>query len=144
MNLQPFYNYLSFWFFGWYLLYKFKFTKINPFIAYLIIYIFFAILLTQKPNKLNLYNITENYDTLLLFILIFIIIDIYPMFRLNPIINYKSILLFLLIITIYLLFMYYNNYNLSNIITIYNYLSLKKISKYKLNKFINILSGINL
>ena len=109
------YYYYSWWVFIWFILFKSKLTTISPYPIYGIIFAFVLIKLI-KDSLVLLLNKKEKpikyKNTLLVYLLIVLLVDILPFLMLKREINTKSIIVTLLLLTMYLIFIILSNKNL--------------------------------
>ena len=122
------YTFFSWWIFIWFILYKLKIIHYSPFL----IYVFAVIFVTTKFIQ-NLFNLKikdlfhKNFNAIIFWVIITIMIDIVPIFYLKPIINLESLSFTILLIILYIAMM---NYLKINIINHYSSVNLKNILKY--------------
>lgn len=125
------YYYFSWWIFIWFLLFKSKLTKISPYPIYLLIFIFVIIklikdslvlLLNKKEQKIKYKN------TLIVYLLILLVVDILPFLLLRYSITNKSLLVTFILTLMYIIFIILSN---KNLVTLYNRTSLQNLgTKY--------------
>lgn len=146
--MKSFLFYLSNWIYLWYLLYKLNVIKTSPCLAYFIIFIFIIMTIVKKmkTNEIKNKNIkqqTNKYiSTLLLYLLLIITIDIYPLTNINYEITINSIIIFCGILFTYFMFINYNGYNIYNIVDFYNMLTFRYVSSITPLDFIKYYIGI--
>lgn len=124
------YNYFSFWAFGWFILYKIGLIKIQPSLLFYYIVILFVIIVLIY----NINNKIYNYNLIFININIAIILDVVPIFYLSStnLLNKKENVLMLIYFIIYLIFikLRFKNENIFN--TIFNiYFKYNNISRFK-------------
>ena len=124
MNVTWYY-FLSCWIFLWFILFKLSFIPYSPFLIYVavIIYIILKIIHHLCILKKEDYK-HKNFNSVVIWILIAIIIDIVPIFFLKPVVNVESIIFTLCIISLYITFM---SYHQINVIKHYVDLDMKKL-----------------
>lgn len=117
------YNFFSWWVFVWFIFHKLGMIPYNPYIIYIIIYIFLfyklGLFLINKE-----YNIKPNFNILIIIGIIIIIIDIIPIFFLKRKIDIDSIIFSLVLALVYILFMTIRKINIKKI---YDNVSYKNI-----------------
>ena len=124
MNVTWYY-FLSWWIFLWFILFKLNFIPYSPFLIYVavIIYIILKIIHHLCILKKEDYK-HKNFNSVVIWILIAIIIDIVPIFFLKPVVNIETIIFTLCIISLYITFM---SYHQINVIKHYVDLDMKKL-----------------
>ena len=124
MNVTWYY-FLSCWIFLWFILFKLSFIPYSPFLIYVavIIYIILKIIHHLCILKKEDYK-HKNFNSVVIWILIAIIIDIVPIFFLKPVVNIEYIIFTLCIISLYITFM---SYHQINVIKHYVDLDMKKL-----------------
>lgn len=124
MNVTWYY-FLSWWIFLWFILFKLNFIPYPPFLIYVavIIYIILKIIHHLCILKKEDYK-HKNFNSVVIWILIAIIIDIVPIFFLKPVVNIETIIFTLCIISLYITFM---SYHQINVIKHYVDLDMKKL-----------------
>ena len=124
MNVTWYY-FLSWWIFIWFSLFKLNFIPYSPFLIYVavIIYIILKIIHHLCILKKEDYK-HKNFNSVVIWMLIAIIIDIVPIFFLKPVVNIETIIFTLCIISLYITFM---SYHQINVIKHYVDLDMKKL-----------------
>ena len=124
MNVTWYY-FLSWWIFLWFSLFKLNFIPYSPFLIYVavIIYIILKIIHHLCILKKEDYK-HKNFNSVVIWMLIAIIIDIVPIFFLKPVVNIETIIFTLCIISLYITFM---SYHQINVIKHYVDLDMKKL-----------------
>ena len=109
------YYYFSWWIFIWFLLFKSNLTNISPYPIYLFIFIFVIIKLI-KDSLMLLLNKEEQpikyKDTLIVYLLILLVVDILPFLLLRYSFTKKSLLVTSLLSIMYIIFIILSNKNL--------------------------------
>ena len=109
------YYYFSWWIFIWFLLFKSNLTNISPYPIYLLIFIFVIIKLIKDSLMLllNKEEQTIKYkDTLVVYLLILLVVDILPFLLLRYSFTKKSLLVTSLLSIMYIIFIILSNKNL--------------------------------
>jgi len=124
MNVTWYY-FLSWWIFLWFILFKLNFIPYSPFLIYVavIIYIILKIIHHLCILKKEDYK-HKNFNSVVIWMLIAIIIDIVPIFFLKHVVNVETIIFTLCIISLYITFM---SYHQINVIKHYVDLDMKKL-----------------
>ena len=131
------YYYFSWWIFIWFLLFKSNLTNISPYPIYLFIFIFVIIKLI-KDSLMLLLNKEEQpikyKDTLIVYLLILLVVDILPFLLLRYSITKKSLLVTFLLSIMYIIFIISSN---KNLIKLYSRTSLQNLgTKYSVKSLV--------
>ncbi len=131
------YYYFSWWIFIWFLLFKSTLTKISPYPIYLVIFIFVIIKLI-KDSIVLLLNKKEQQikykNTLIVYLLILLVVDILPFLLLRYSITNKSLLVTFILILMYIIFIILSN---KNLVTLYSRTSLQNVgSRYNVKSLL--------
>ena len=122
------YTFFSWWIFIWFFLFKLNIISFSPFLMYIFVIIYITISILE-----NLFNLTikdlfnKNFNAVIFWLIIIILIDICPIFFLKPIINLESTSFTILLSIVYISMM--NCLNI-NIINHYSSVNVKSIMKY--------------
>lgn len=123
----------SYWIFAWFILYKLKYIKQSPYIAYLLLttYGFIRIIQTIEyignGKSTSDTNINKNYDTYLLLILIIFYVDILPIFYIKHEITLYSTIIFIGTLLLYFVTQHHNGNDLNKTYKIYDLKNKKNI-----------------
>ena len=97
------YTFFSWWIFIWFILFKLKIISFSPFLMYVFVLIYITISILE-----NLFNLTKkdlfnkNFNAVIFWLIIIILIDICPIFFLKPIINLESTSFTILLSIVYI------------------------------------------
>ena len=121
------YTFFSWWIFIWFVLFKLKIIGFSPFLMYIFVVIYITIKLLENLFNLRIEDLFhKNFSSVIYWLIIIILIDICPIFFLEPIINLESIKFTILLTIVYISMM--NSLNI-NIIKHYSDVNLKSIMK---------------
>jgi len=121
------YTFFSWWIFIWFVLFKLKIIGFSPFLMYIFVVIYITIKLLENLFNLRIEDLFhKNFSSVIYWLIIIILIDICPIFFLEPIINLESIKFTILLTIVYISMM--NCLNI-NIIKHYSDVNLKSIMK---------------
>lgn len=131
LDKQPvleWYTFFSCWVFIWFILFKLKIISSSPFLMYIFVVIFITIKILHNLFNLRIKDLFHrNFNSVIYRLIIIIIIDILPIFFLEPIINLASISFTVLLSIVYISMM--NSLNI-NIINHYSNVNVKSILKH--------------
>ena len=121
------YTFFSWWIFIWFVLFKLNIISFSPFLMYIFVVIYITIKLIENLFNLRIEDLFhKNFTSVIYWLIIIILIDICPIFFLEPIINLESIKFTILLTIVYISMM--NSLNI-NIIKHYSDVNLKSIMK---------------
>ena len=121
------YTFFSWWIFIWFILFKLKIISFSPFLMYIFVVIFVTTKFIQNLFNLRIKDLFhKNFNAVVYWVIITIIIDIVPIFYLKPIINLESLSFTILLTIVYVAMMNYLNINIVNH---YGNVNLKSILK---------------
>lgn len=126
------YYYLSWWFFIWFILYQFKLIPYSPYLVYIFVFTYIILKLGTEFVHYNFIDHKEikNMDTLIGWLLIVFMIDVFPFLYMEREINMESTVFTVMILCIYILFMKRMDVD---IIRLYTSISYRKLTdKYSL------------
>ena len=128
------YYYLSYWSFIWFVLFKLGFINYSPYLMYLFTFIF----IITKAIRDIIYFINDkekikNFDLILAWIFLILLLDIIPFFYLERRIDKESILFTVCLILTYLIFMNKSGINVIDHYRVVNYRELTE--NYNLKTF---------
>ena len=117
------YTYFSWWVFIWFIIFKLGFTKLSPYLIYVFIVVFILFKFLRDLIYITFYDEKEikNYESILIWVLNVIILDLIPPFYLERQIDSESIFFTLLLALVYCSLMNKWNYNIIKHYTIMNY-----------------------
>ena len=122
------YTFFSWWIFIWFILFKLNLIPYSPFLIYVIVFVYILAKITQHLFVLKKEDYKhKNFNVVLIWLLIAILIDLVPIFFLKPIINMESFLFTVFLIAIYIVFMTRMKIN---VINHYMFLDMKTLMKY--------------
>ena len=121
------YTFFSWWIFIWFILFKLKIISFSPFLMYIFVVAYITTKFIQNLFNLRIEDLFhKNFSSVIYWSIIIIIIDIVPIFFLEPIINLESVSFTILLTIVYVAMM--NCLNI-NIINHYANVNLKSILK---------------
>ena len=121
------YTFFSWWIFIWFILFKLKIISFSPFLMYIFVVAYITTKFIQNLFNLRIEDLFhKNFSSVIYWSIIIIIIDIVPIFFLEPIINLESVSFTILLTIVYISMM--NCLNI-NIINHYANVNLKSILK---------------
>lgn len=128
------YYYLSYWSFIWFVLFKLDFINYSPYLIYFFTFIF----IITKSIRDIIYFINDkekikNFDLILAWIFLILLLDIIPFFYLERRIDKESILFTVCLILTYLIFMNRSGINVIDHYRVVNYRELTE--NYDLKTF---------
>jgi hypothetical protein len=126
------YYYLSYWSFIWFVLFKLGFINYSPYLMYLFTFIF----IITKAIRDIIYFINDkekikNFDLILAWIFLILLLDIIPFFYLERRIDKESILFTVCLILTYLIFMNRSGINVIDHYRVVNYRELTQNNDLK-------------
>ena len=122
------YTFFSWWIFIWFILFKLKIISFSPFLMYIFVVVYITIKILHNLFNLRIKDLFHrNFNSVIYWLIIIILIDILPIFFLEPIINLESISFTILISIVYISMM--NSLNI-NIINHYSNVNVKSILKH--------------
>ena len=121
------YTFFSWWIFIWFVLFKLKIIGFSPFLMYIFVVTYITIKLLENLLNLRIEDLFhKNFTSVIYWLIIIILIDVCPIFFLEPIINLESISFTILLSIVYISMM--NCLNI-NIIKHYSDVNVKSILK---------------
>ena len=121
------YTFFSWWIFIWFVLFKLKIIGFSPFLMYIFVVTYITIKLLENLFNLRIEDLFhKNFTSVIYWLIIIILIDVCPIFFLEPIINLESISFTILLSIVYISMM--NCLNI-NIIKHYSDVNVKSILK---------------
>ena len=117
------YTYFSWWVFIWFLVFKMGLTQLSPYLIYCGVFVFIILKLTRDIVHFTFYDEEKikNYDLILAWVFLIILIDILPFLNLKKQIDKESIFFTLFLGLTYCLMMNIWKINIINHYTIMNY-----------------------
>tara|TARA_B100000963_G_scaffold336149_1_gene330949 strand:+ start:200 stop:637 length:438 start_codon:yes stop_codon:yes gene_type:complete len=100
------YTYFSWWIFIWFILFKLGLISYSPYMIYVIVFLYVSIKILQHLFILKKEDYThKNSSSALIWAVVAILIDLFPIFYLKPVINLESFIFTLFLLAIYVLMM---------------------------------------
>ena len=121
------YTFFSWWIFIWFVLFKLNILSFSPFLMYIFVVTYVTIKFIENLFNLRIEDLFhKNFSSVIYWSIIIILIDIVPIFFLEPIINLESVSFTILLTIMYVAIM--NCLNI-NIIKHYSDVTLQSILK---------------